>query len=487
MRKYIQNVIGRRKRGDVTLDRENMLHHGHDTERLFGNEEWERKLKNAEKKGYEEGVRNERRRAARERRKHVQQKKEAIELILFFIGVTFVARLLYIFAARHIKLVDDGWFWAWIGVIVTGIFKACTGDKELTKDTRGNRSAFQSVLSGMGEFWKDIHRNNKLFCMFVLCIACLTGGVLGKFNVLERTVSATTEFGNVWINYENKSLKETNNDEEREQSVAENEEAEGDRSDAGNCKTETEQISELNESNGTVDVSDKSLTNESVTFIEESDYSVEDLRRIAISEDELVKTLYLSSEEYGSVFLAGEENAVEDWDNQEEINNTVLQMIEDQRKKRKPNLFDDETTPQYVKDEINNASEDEKNVNSFMEIERIQQVRTDVYGDYPKKGIANLIANSEQLKALVLYYYCARQQTILYHYGQSILWESEYLSYEDTLDNEVSKRLSKIARRYEDIAFACKDCTESMKAKKLQTAYENAAEQYRGVTDDENR
>lgn len=34
---------------------------------------------------------------------------------------------------------------------------------------------------------------------------------------------------------------------------------------------------------------------------------------------------------------------------------------------------------------INYASEDEKKAKSFMEIERIQQVRVDVYGDYPKK------------------------------------------------------------------------------------------------------
>ena len=318
----------------MTLERENMLHHGPETERLFRAEEWESKLKIAEQKGYADGVKDERRRAARERRKNVKQKRETFLLILLFISITIGARWVYMFATRHIKFIDGGWFGAWLLFLISSIFKACTGDKELSKETRGNRSAFRAVLSGICEFWKDIRKNNKLFFMFILCTACLTGGTLGKFEVLERTVSATSKFGDVWIHYESKELKDTNNDKESERSREGNETKESDRSDVVDHKTETDQTTGTNELNGSMLVSNKSLANESVAFIEKSDYSVNALRRIEISEDELAKTLYLSSEEYGFVFLTGEEYAVEDWESQEEINDTVLQMIENIREKR---------------------------------------------------------------------------------------------------------------------------------------------------------
>lgn len=468
------------------MDRDNRSHHVDEKEQIF--EYKERDLEYAREKGYAEGVRDERRRAVRERKKQRKQKIERILSFLFFIVVTFIVKLLYTFIVQYIEFVDPGWFVAWILFLAGTIFKACTGDRELLKDTRGNMSAWRSVLSGIGEFWGNIRKNNLMFSLFILCTVCLLGGILGKFEVLERTVLATTEFGNAWISYEYKSLKESSNDEESgQQSIDENVTSQNDHSDGSNCKTEANQMTELSELSEAVVQGDKSLGNEGITFIEKSDYSVDDLSKIEISADEYKKILYLSSEEYDIVFLAGEKYAVEDWENQEEINDMVLQMVKDNRAKRKTNLFDNGLAPQYVQDEIDKASADEKNVRSFMEIERIQQVRDEVYDDYPKKGIANLISNSEQLKALVLYYYSAQQQTILYHYGKSILWDGEYLSYADVLDGEVSKRLSKMARRYEDIAFACKDCTESLKAKKLQTAYENAAEWYRGVMNEKDR
>ena len=234
--------------------------------------------------------------------------------------------------------------------------------------------------------------------------------------------------------------------------------------------------------------SDRSESNSDImAFIEKSDYNVDDLRQIEISDIELDHIVNLSSVDYDFVFFTGGDYGIEDWEDQEKIDDTILRMIKDLRSEKKVNLFDGGIAPQDVQNEIKYASDDEKKAKSFTEIERIQQVRADVYHDYPKKSIANLIANSEQLKALVLYYYHGRQQSILYHYGKSILWESEYLKYEDALNDEVSKHLSKIAQRYGDVAFACKDCTESTRALKLQTAYENAAEWYRGVTDEKDR
>lgn len=475
------------------MDSNNMLHHGQEVERSFEVTEWEKELEEAEQRGYENGVSDEKKRVAKEKRKHNKQKREAFMLFLLLAVITLVAWGAYTVVSGHIKLAGDGWFWGWLAGLGACIFKACTGDKELSEDTRGNMGVFQSFLCGIQEFSKDIRKNNKLFFLFIICLGCLIGGVVGKFEVVSRTVSAAERFGEAWISYESRKLKEIDSSGVSEQPAQIDELTDEKPSEEPgglgelDGKTEMNQAFEVNEPNGTVAVGNRSLSSEIMDFIEKSDYDVDVLRRIEISDSDLTQIMDLSLEEYEFVFFTGGEYVVGDWQNQEQINGEVLQKIEEIRGEGKINLFDDEIAPQYVQDEINNASEDEKSARSYMEIERIQQVRVDVYGNYPKKSIANLIANSEQLKALVLYYYRGRQQSILYHYGKSILWDCEYLKYEDVSDDEVTKRLAKIARRYEDIAFACKDCTEGEKAKKLQVAYENAVEQYRGVTDAEDR
>lgn len=446
-----------------------MPHHEQEIEHSFAKERWKKALEEAEQRGYNKGIEDERKRAAKEKRKHNRQKIEAVLLILLLIAIAFVAGWAYRFITQQFKLVGGGGFWTALLALAVYIIKACSGDKELLKNTRRNMSALQSFLSGIQEFWKDIRRNNKLFVMFIIFLGCLIGGVLGQFEVVSRTVSGAEAFGKAWTGYESQNIEENNDSETGKESAQRNESTE---------EKPSEEPNDSDRSDGNSDIED---------FIEKSDYDVDDLRLIEISDIELDHIVDLSSEDYEFVFFIGEKYAIEDWENQEEIDETILQMIKDLRREKKVNLFDGEIAPQDVQNEINYASVDEKRAKSFMEIERIQQVRADVYRDYPKKSIANLIANSEQLKALVLYYYRGRQQSILYHYGKSILWESEYLKYEDVSNDEMSKHLSKIAQRYGDVAFTCKDCTESTRASKLQTAYENAAKWYRGVADEEDR
>lgn len=443
-----------------------MPHHGQDTEHLFDIEEWEKEIKEAEQRGYENGVLDEQKRARKEKRERDEQKIEVFKLLLLLAFITVAACVLYTLISGRAKLVDDGWFWACLAGLGACIFKACTGNKELPEDAHENMGVFQTFRSGIKKLWKGIRKNDKVFALSIICLGCVIGGVIGKFEVVSKTVFSAEAFGKAWISYESKKIEVNDDGEVGEEPPQMNE------------STEVKQSEEPNDSDGSSDIA---------AFIEKSDYDVDDLRQIEISDSELNHIADLSSEDYEFVFFTGEEYIIEDWENQEEIDDAVLRMIKDLRREKKVNLFDEGIAPQDVQNEIKYASDDEKKAKSFMEIERIQQVRADVYRDYPKKSIANLIANSEQLKALVLYYYHGRQQSILYHYGKSILWESEYLKYEDALNDEVSKHLSKIAQRYGDVAFTCKDCTESIRASKLQTAYENAAEWYRGVTDEEDR
>ncbi|MDE7178245.1 MAG: hypothetical protein K2O59_10545 [Lachnospiraceae bacterium] len=451
------------------MDFNYMPHHEQETERLFDIEKWEKEIEEAEKRGYENGARDEQRRSAKEKRKHNKQKMEAFRLLLLLAFITVAACGVYTLISGHGKLVDDGWFWGWLVALAACILKACIGEKKSSEDTQENMGVFQTFLSGIKELWKSIRINEKLFALSVVCLGCVIGGAIGKFEVVSRTVSGAEAFGEAWISYESHKI-EVNNDGEVDGESAQM-----------NDSTEVKPSEEPN-------VSDRSDGNSDIEdFIEKSDYDVDDLRQIEISDIELNHIVDLSSEDYEFIFFTGEGYVIEDWEDQEEIDDAVLEMIKDLRREKKVNLFDGGIAPQDVQNEINYASEDEKKAKSFMEIERIQQVRVDVYRDYPKKSIANLVGNSEQLKALVLYYYRGRQQSILYHYGKSILWESEYLKYEDVSNDVASKRLSKIAQRYGDIAFVCKDCPESARATRLQTAYENAANWYRGVTDEEDR
>lgn len=455
------------------MDFNYMLHHEQDAEHLFSLEEWKKAIRKAEQRGYENGIRDEQIRAEKEKRKHNKQRIETFLFILLFIIITFAAWGVYTVIKALFELAGERWFWRVLFAYAIFIIKACAGNKDLLKDTRENMGVFQKFLSGTKKLCKSIRKNikknDKLFALSIICLGCLIGGAIGKFEVVSRTVSAAEAFGKTWISYDSQK-KEVNHDgKAAEESMQMNE------------STEMKPSEEPNDSDrldGNSDIA---------AFIEKSYYDVDDLRQIEISDIELDHIVDLSSEEYEFVFFTGEEYVIEDWEDQEEIDDAVLEMIKDLRREKKVNLFDGGIAPQDVQNEINYASEDEKKAKSFMEIERIQQVRVDVYRDYPKKSIANLVGNSEQLKALVLYYYRGRQQSILYHYGKSILWESEYLKYEDVSNDVASKHLSKIAQRYGDIAFVCKDCSESARAERLQTAYENAADWYRGVTDEEDR
>lgn len=248
------------------MDSNYMPHHEQDTERLFEIREREKELEEAEQRGYKKGVRDEQKRAEKEKRKH---NKHRIEAFWLFVTITFVAYGVYTFIAGHIKLADDGWFWTWLATLGMCIFKACTGDKKLSEDTRGDMSAFQSFFSGIGEFWKDIRKNNKLFTLFIICWGCLLGGVVGKFNVVQRTVIATKKFGEAWISYESKEFEE-NDDSEVSEEPLQMSESTGEKL--------SEELNDSNRSNGNSDIA---------TFIAKSDYDLDALRRIEISDIEL--------------------------------------------------------------------------------------------------------------------------------------------------------------------------------------------------------
>lgn len=202
-----------------------------------------------------------------------------------------------------------------------------------------------------------------------------------------------------------------------------------------------------------------------------------EITNMKINQSELNLIYNLSEEECGIVFFLQGDYAIENWDDQDEINSKVLQLIDDARKAGFINKFDD-FAPQDKKDEIDKASKDEVSAEQFSIVKSINTTRSDIYTTYPKKSIANLIANGNQRLALILAYNGGQQATVLYYYSQSIIWEIEFLRYSDSANSTIKDHLTKIAQRYEDISLVCSMCEEAEYAEKLQIAFEYAANQY---------
>lgn len=276
----------------------------------------------------------------------------------------------------------------------------------------------------------------------VLVIICLgMGGLAGKFNIFPRLVYAGKAFANGFVAYgavmDDEQIDEQNG-----------------KPDEMGVKTET------------VDV-----------VMQRYEGAPDDIKGIKISPNDKTLLLKLSDEERDEVFLQGE-GIISDWDDQQKINAEVRKWINEKHAEGFKNRFDD-FAPRYVKNEISEASDLEKEASSFREVQNVLQTREDVYVEYPKKSIADLISNGYHRLALILLCNAGQDKTILYLYSQSILWNFEVIKYTDVSDSTMKDRLNRIAQRYEDISLVCADCEDVIKyATKLQIAFEDAADQY---------
>lgn len=331
--------------------------------------------------------------------------------------------------------------YVWFGIIVLGILvtiKGCIAKDEKLKTCRAeNEVLFQVAWRGCIEIFNYVTGNLFTVVLLILCIITFGGGIAGKFNVFDKFAFGCRQFVMAFMNYETEV-----NGEWKLEEVAE------------------EKISEV-----------------TLEVLENYEGDPEEITNINVNQSELILILNLSDEECGIVFFLQGDYAIENWDDQDEINSKVLQMIDDARKAGFINKFDD-FAPQDKKDEIDKASKDEVSAERFSIVKRINTTRSDIYTTYPKKSIANLIANGNQRLALILAYNGGQQATVLYYYSQSVIWEIEFLRYSDNANSTVKDHLIKIATRYRDMNLICSKCEEAKYAEKLQIAFEHAANQY---------
>lgn len=221
------------------------------------------------------------------------------------------------------------------------------------------------------------------------------------------------------------------------------------------------------------------LTAEQNEWIEEQDQElVREAKNSEVPDNERKVIKNLSDNDKNQIFFL---NQITNWEDQDLVNREVCAWVINQREKKRENLFDkpDEEggAPLNVETAICNASENEKNVR-FVGRKAIMEERSNIYEEYPKYSLSNLISNDNHALALALYYYCGQDSTIMYHYGQAILYNMEGISYAEVSNSTCKERLTAISQRYLDIEYTCESCEEIQYAKKLAIAFQHAADQY---------
>lgn len=201
-----------------------------------------------------------------------------------------------------------------------------------------------------------------------------------------------------------------------------------------------------------------------------------------ITDAEINTTMELSQKDHDLVFFNNQDYYVNDWTDSDEVEAVVLRLVEDYRAMKRENEFDKDVNeggaPQPLRDAIAQASYDEITAQSFGEIKDNRDVREEAYALYPKKSLANLISNDSQKLAIILYKYGGAEEAIIYHFGQSILYDFECLQFSQNANGTVKDRLISIAQRYRDMVYTCPDMAERVKAQALAEAFEKAAKQY---------
>ena len=230
----------------------------------------------------------------------------------------------------------------------------------------------------------------------------------------------------------------------------------------------------------TVDLFEKNeLTAQQNEWLEEQDQElVQEVKNFKVPEGERGVVKNLSNIDKNTIFFL---DKITDCETQDAINEVVCTWVRNQKEQQRENKFDkpdDEGgAPDYIEAAISRASENEKDAH-YGERKEISEERTNIYEEYPKYSLSNLISNDNHTFALAFYYHGGRSCTIMYYYGQAILYNMDGISYAEVSNSTCKERLTAISQRYRDIAYTCGECEEAEYAEKLAIAFQYAADQY---------
>lgn len=208
---------------------------------------------------------------------------------------------------------------------------------------------------------------------------------------------------------------------------------------------------------------------------------IEQLDRMTVTNEQRNIAFKLSEEDYYKVFSCWEDG-LREYRTQEQLNEKVLSEVWGWCDQKLDNVFNRELgqggAPQEVRNRISEVSISESQEDDFSKIADRLDLRESVVREYPKRDLMQLVANDYQGLALRLVWHEGVQSTIIYYYGQSILFDFECLKFADNTDKTIKERLTVIAQRYEDIAYVCPKFEGAEEARRLAAAFRYAADQY---------
>lgn len=501
---------------------ENMAHYGNWGERKFDNDKcpdarhkkeihiysyqegyqkgYEKGNEAGFQEGFQKGIEQERakreaerlKRNKKKKKQEAQAKKKRIVVIIcrvfmlfFFIVVSAVCACLCAFFEGLGR-----WMVGASGLLfVASIFepiKELIIKELITKDKSDgdkHKDFLLTAFNGLRRAWRHIRYNSLIALLLGLSLSFFVGAFYEGLNIHKCVTEGKEAFQEAFVKYNSKILKKSSDNEAEELLEDNNQVIRTDEAEWENQEVRPESDCVTDE-NAAVDSEITVCARED--FFEESDTSEDELSQVEIADVETEQIINLSAEHSAAVFFTGGDYQIFDWENQQEINDKVLAMVSGARSEEKLSIFD-QMAPRDMRNDISEMAKQDKSTNSFSEKQSINTKRIAAYEEYPKRSLAGLISNSEQWQALALFYYDGQQETIMYHYAQSVLWDIEYLKYKGNTESDIQDRLLIIAKRYEDIAFTCTKCSERGYAQKLQAAFENAAGHYWGTADDKSR
>lgn len=159
----------------------------------------------------------------------------------------------------------------------------------------------------------------------------------------------------------------------------------------------------------------------------------------------------LSDEKYSELYLLAGPYAVFDWKDPSSVSDMAALLVEDRCGQHRSNQFDI-SAPESLKGDVATASRLEETIRTTKALEEVIDIREQAWAQYPKYGLAKLLASNYQLFALAYLRGAGNPYTIEYYYGQSVFWCWESLTFDDILPSTQKNILHSIATRYHDLA-----------------------------------
>ena len=201
---------------------------------------------------------------------------------------------------------------------------------------------------------------------------------------------------------------------------------------------------------------------------------VEELK-ISVFELEAVRTL--SDDDAELIFFLDGEYKINNWENDEEVQEQVRDFVKDYYKKDRENLFDN-YADQDIHNEVSYYSDTESKIILFSIRKENMERRQDIYSIYPKAKLALLISNDEHILALTLFRNGGNESSMLYYYAKAIEYRIERVTFKEVSEDSLKSNIEWIGARYADITYTCPNSEYKMYAEKLSNAFNEIAKEY---------